>query len=127
GAASFGPATLSISFYVGNPDAPAAFLVATHTQPGITITSNGAASYSFTNAGLNTLQTLFAVVNVNTAGSNGNPPLPYNLSNRLLVVGEGNTVNNVSPLFTTTACGQAALLRLSNTGSIDCNNLANYQ
>ncbi len=126
GAQSFGPATLSVSFYNTDPRQGASQLLGTHSQAGVSLSPNTSATYSFTNASLNSIQTIYAVVNLNTSGNNATPPLPFNLTGRLLIAGEGNLINNFSNGFTGSGCARA-VLQVSNTGVMGCNNTANYQ
>ena len=69
GNASFGPATLSVSFYNGNPTSSSAFLLATHIQTGVVLAAGSSASYIYTNASMTGVSNLYAVVNLNTAGA----------------------------------------------------------
>ena len=126
GNVSFGPATLSVSFYNGNPTTATAFLLATHTQPGMVLGAGATAAFAYTNSALTGVSNLYAVVNLNTAGSNAQPPLPFDLAPRILISGEGNTINNFSTGFTASGCNRA-VLSVANTGTMGCNNLANYQ
>ncbi len=126
GGQSFGPAVLSVSFYNGNPKLNTTSLLATHSQAGITIGSNSSATYSFSNVLFSGVKNVYAVVNLSTSGTNARPALPANLSGRLQVAGEGNANNNFSDGFAGTGCSKA-VIQVSNTGLMGCNNTANYQ
>ncbi len=123
---SFGPATLNVSFYAGNPFYNTASLVTTHAQPAITLAAGSSATYTYSNSLLTGARSLYAVVNLDTAGTNAVPPLPYDLSAKLLVAGEYNSLNNFSSVYTTTGCVKA-VIDVRNTGAMGCNNTANYQ
>ncbi len=123
---SFGPATLSVSFYSGNPVTNTAGLIVTHTQSGAILAAGSSGTYNFSNIALRRVKNLYAVVNLNTTGNNALPPLSYDLSARLLVAGEYNPVNNFSSVYNASGCVQA-VIDVRNTGIMGCNNTANYQ
>lgn len=123
---SFGSATLSVSFYSGNPVTNTAGPVATHTQPGVILAVGSSGTYNFSNTSLRGVKSLYAVVNLNTAGNNALPPLPYDLSARLLIAGEHSPLNNFSSVYNASGCVQA-VIDVRNTGVIGCSNTANYQ
>ncbi|HKO78796.1 MAG TPA: VWA domain-containing protein, partial [Chitinophagaceae bacterium] len=88
GGQSFGPATLNVSFYNGDPRNSTTRLFFTHSEAGVTINAGFSHVVSLTAAtmqglGYTSLQGighLYAVVNLNTTGNNAAPPLPTNLT-----------------------------------------------
>lgn len=122
----FGPATLSVSFYSGNPVTNTASLVATHRQPAVALAAGSSGIYNFSTALLTGVKSLYAVVNLDTAGTNAQAPLPYSLSAKLLIAGEYNSLNNFSSVYNASGCVQA-VIDVHNTGIMGCNNTASYQ
>ncbi|MEI9943353.1 MAG: VWA domain-containing protein [Chitinophagaceae bacterium] len=125
GAAAFS-GTLQTVFYNGDPRLITTRLLYTDTRAGQTIAAGATGTFSFTQASLIGVKNIYAVVNLNTTGTNGTPPIPIDIAPRLLVSGEGNTVNNFSNVLAGTGCAAAPRLEVSKTASIGCNKQANY-
>ncbi|MEI9943352.1 MAG: GEVED domain-containing protein [Chitinophagaceae bacterium] len=126
GAAAFS-GTLQTVFYNEDPRLITTRLLYTDTRAGQTIAAGATSGYSFTQASLIGVKNIYAIVNLSTTGTNGTPPIPINITARLLVSGEGNTVNNFSSSFAGSGCTPAPRLEVSKTASpVSCDKKVTY-
>jgi|GEM_PF-5473687 hypothetical protein len=120
--------TITTSFYDGHPYLPGSRLLATDVHTGQSIPGGGSTSFSLTDPAFELKSSIWAVVNLNTSGSNTLAPLPEDLRSRLEVAGEQNTINNISLPVTGTGCSLDPVLEVSNKLlSVGCDRNVSYQ